>query len=570
MLVHNGVRRDARVIKEARTLSEAGHRLTVFGLSECAKPERFMLPQTDIVVVLLPRTEARPGSISTFAKQAFKALSLTATIMVAACVMLIAAAGFAFDSRAIGFIAASMAITVFAFAVAYLLRRQIAARLARIRKDGKWRKRRRRLNGLIMRGITWSNSAAARWTVQTGIVLGGALLVGFPSFVWLGWSRLLTSLHITLIVLLVAITFGIVALLLIRGAVSLRVARSLRSILPHTENDARQSGTEPLAVVLHLESYARIADALGAAVLDAADFDAIHIHDHVCMLAAGTLKKRLDIPIVWDAHEIYRDLAAIDVSRARANHLIVVNQQHHVDAFITINESIANFYVQQYPHLAEPTVVMNATIPTRLLAYDGRLHDAAGLPRSQRILLFQGGFGHCRGLRALVGAAENLPASWTLVLMGWGGLENELRAIARGQTALAGLPRTVFLPGVPYHELQAWSSGASLGAILYENTSLNHLYCTPNKLWEYPNAGVPILATDLVEIGKVVRQHEIGFLVERDFDAHDIIRAVVALSDQDLANTRQNCLDFAEVQNWSLYEPRLRAVYEKMRDAVVA
>ena len=95
-----------------------------------------------------------------------------------------------------------------------------------------------------------------------------------------------------------------------------------------------------------------------------------------------------------------------------------------------------------------------------------------------------------------------------------------------------------------------WTAGASLGAIPYENVGLNHLYCTPNKLWEYPMAGVPILATDLVELGRSLRSNGIGVLLPREFDAADVVRAVNDIDDDGLASMGRACARYAERENW--------------------
>jgi glycosyltransferase involved in cell wall biosynthesis len=390
------------------------------------------------------------------------------------------------------------------------------------------------------------------------------MTITHPGMIWLAWTFPSSSPLLFGAMSVVALAIAYLILFVVEKLISTKIRHAMQALLPDFEAHSLHNKTASLAVVLQLESYARVAYAIEAELLKNAHFDAVHIHDHVCLLAAGSIKEKLDVPIVWDAHEIYEDLAASDDSRAQANQLIVANQQRHISAFITINQSIADFYLENYPLLTSATIVMNATEPTPLPPSDGRLHAAAGLPHSQKILLFQGGFGPHRGLHALVSAAQDLPSDWTVVLMGWGGLEADLWALAHDPSASSNLPRTVFLPGVPYNELQAWSSGASLGAILYENTSLNHLYCTPNKLWEYPNAGVPILATDLVEMGRIVRDHAIGFLIQRNFVAQDIVLAIKSLTDEDLTTARRHCLDFALVQNWSLYEPELRSVYDRL------
>ena len=151
-----------------------------------------------------------------------------------------------------------------------------------------------------------------------------------------------------------------------------------------------------------------MAEALATSVARRPPPDVIHLHDHVSLLLAKQLKATYHVPIVWDAHEIYEDLAAGSLEAARRNIEIIKENHRHADGFVTINESIAAFYRDNYPGLPEPCVVMNATRRDSFPKYDGRLHNAADLPRDQKILLFQGGFGPKRGLPQLIRAATNL------------------------------------------------------------------------------------------------------------------------------------------------------------------
>ena len=332
------------------------------------------------------------------------------------------------------------------------------------------------------------------------------------------------------------------------------VASRWRLVVSSAERPVADCGL-PLA-----RGYHDIARALLSSVARGAAPEAIHIHDHVALVLAGALKQRYGVPIVWDAHEIYQDLAGGDAARAAENAAIIAACQRHIDHFITINHSIARFYAEHYPALPPAVVVMNATLPETVPVYDGRLHDAAGVPATQKILLFQGRFSTHRGLEQLVAAAATLRADWTLVMMGWGGLEASLRILA-AQHLRDGALATVFLPGVPQRELQQWSAGASLGVVPYENTSLNHLYCTPNKLWEYPSAGVPILCTDLPEMAAMVSEFGFGTLLPRSFAAADIARVVNALDDETLVALRARCAPFIASNNWLQWERALLAVY---------
>src|SRR5262249_12457061 len=133
-----------------------------------------------------------------------------------------------------------------------------------------------------------------------------------------------------------------------------------------------------------------------------------------------------------------------------------------VDAFITINDSIAAHLKKRYPKLPQPVIVKNATrMPKGVVHYDGRLHRAAKLDREIKILLYQGGFAQFRGLEALVRSAALLPSDWALVMMGWGRHEGALRAIARTVDPKSKAIR--FLPGAPHAELAEWTAGGALG-----------------------------------------------------------------------------------------------------------
>lgn len=290
--------------------------------------------------------------------------------------------------------------------------------------------------------------------------------------------------------------------------------------------------------------------------------DIVHMHDHLTLAAAPFYKEAFDCPLIWDAHEIYEDLASIEDVRAVVNARVIAHNAEHVDGFITLNRSIAGFYRDKYPELPEAVLVPNAVERVTQTSYDGRLHEAAGLEPDQKVLLFQGGFSPHRGIPALLAAAALLDEQWTIVFMGWGKLEDEIREIAEEPSARpSGRPRVAVVPGAPHDELLSWTAGASLGAIPYENTGLNHLYCSPNKLWEYPSAGVPILATDMPEMKDKIETFGIGFTVGRDLDPREIAEKVNALTDDELARYRQNCGDFADVDNWQSYEERLGGLY---------
>ncbi|GLI30093.1 MULTISPECIES: glycosyltransferase [Brachybacterium] len=293
--------------------------------------------------------------------------------------------------------------------------------------------------------------------------------------------------------------------------------------------------------------------------------DIVHMHDHLTLAAAAMYKEAFDVPIIWDAHEIYEDLASIEPERAAVNSRIIADNVQYVDGFITLNQSIADFYREKYEALPEAVLVPNAVERVTQTKYDGRLHEAAGLEPEQKILLFQGGFSPHRGIPALLEASKLLREDWSLVFMGWGKLEESIREYAESETDRPdGRARVAAVPSAPHDELLSWTAGAALGTIPYENTGLNHLYCSPNKLWEYPAAGVPILATDMPEMEKQIKKYGIGVTFPMALDPAQIADTVNALSDADLEQMAANCATYAASENWQKYEGRLISLHERV------
>ncbi len=300
--------------------------------------------------------------------------------------------------------------------------------------------------------------------------------------------------------------------------------------------------------------------------------DIVHCHDLPTLPIGVTWKRCTAGRIVFDSHEIFAEMAQnVTIMRQRWQDL-QQNLSPHVDGFITINESIAEYLQNQSPQLPPAVVVMNATKYNQLPSHnDGRLHHAcfdAGAPEDiygKKILLYQGGFARHRGLEQTVRAGALLPEDWILVMMGWGYCEQELRDIAT-EVDPHGM-KIHFLPGVPQAELVHWTSGATAGIIAYENICRNHWLCTPNKLWEYPAAGVPIVASPFPEIRKIVEGYDVGWLLDDPATPENIAEVVRNIDPEDLAQKQHNCRTFIEADNWSVYEKRLVEFYHQLETA---
>ncbi len=290
--------------------------------------------------------------------------------------------------------------------------------------------------------------------------------------------------------------------------------------------------------------------------------DAVHCHDLPALPAGVRYSKTRAAKCVYDSHEIYEEQSAFGPVIKLFFSMIQRRYSAHVDGFITINESIATHLNEKYPKLPPAVLVRNATRPlAEPVDYDGRLHEAADLAPDVRILLYQGGYAKFRGLFELIRSAPLLPNDWCLVMMGWGAIEGDLRQVARQTDPNSEKVR--FVAPARQAELPHWTAGGSIGIIPYENINMNHWLCTPNKLWEYPNAGVPLLVSPFPEMRKIVEHYGVGWLLSLDLSAQDIAAKVCAVDEQELERAKAACRKFVLTDNWTVYEEALIGLYSQ-------
>jgi glycosyltransferase involved in cell wall biosynthesis len=178
------------------------------------------------------------------------------------------------------------------------------------------------------------------------------------------------------------------------------------------------------------------------------------------------------------------------------------------DIVMTVNDSIAD-RIRDAHGINRPVVVHNVPdhVEVRASAY---LRDHLPISDNRLLLLHLGQIRKGRGCEVLVKAMRSVTDA-ALVFVGSGAERDATRSLARSQ----GLAETVFfLDPVPYEQVLDVAAGADAGVSLLEDTCLNHRLALPNKLFEYLMAGLPTIVSDFPELGRVVRDYDVGLTVD--------------------------------------------------------
>jgi glycosyltransferase involved in cell wall biosynthesis len=286
--------------------------------------------------------------------------------------------------------------------------------------------------------------------------------------------------------------------------------------------------------------------------------DLILMHDMVPLKYMASIRENVAAQVVWDAHEFYPDVAGLLPQRSAAFHKKLLQVQTELNGFIVVNPMIEEVYHERYPAMPPSVSVTNACRTSLLVSYDGRLHEAAGVPQSMRILLFQGGLSAHRGLERLARVAPLLPEEWVVVFMGKGNLLPTLKNLANSRARIPrDSPHTVFVSPAHHEELVMWTAGATLATIFYEPTCINQRLASPNKIWEYAGAGVPVLTNDLPFIRSKVELYDSGWLVPDGATANDLAEFIGGLSADDLESKARNARVLSLAEDGLLEEKKL-------------
>ena len=78
---------------------------------------------------------------------------------------------------------------------------------------------------------------------------------------------------------------------------------------------------------------------------------------------------------------------------------------------------------------------------------------------------------------------------------------------------------TVYIPHIQSPKHLEITSHALLGVVCYDHSSLNKLYCAPNKIFEYSKFGIPMLANDVPGLIHTVGAFKAGVCV--DFNSQE-------------------------------------------------
>jgi glycosyltransferase involved in cell wall biosynthesis len=285
----------------------------------------------------------------------------------------------------------------------------------------------------------------------------------------------------------------------------------------------------------------------------------IHCHDWYMLPISVIGKILFKSKLVYDAHELESERQQMSELMKKIVKYIERISWKHVDYFITVSDLIQKWYLESYGYKNSKVIINSPEIMSinsaATSAKNFNLRDIFNLKSEILIYIYNGYLTHGRGIEIMLEAFSKTETSSVLVFLGEGPLIEKINTYKEQN-------ENIFVHKmVPHDEVTQIVSSADFGLCLIEDASLSYRYSLPNKLFEYIFAGLPVVASNLPAIKKIVLDFNLGVVI--NLSVENLIKVLTenSLLTEVSKFTYKNSISHL---SWESQALKLREIYSLM------
>lgn len=230
--------------------------------------------------------------------------------------------------------------------------------------------------------------------------------------------------------------------------------------------------------------------------------DILLSNDLDTLLPNYLISKLQNKKLIYDSHELFTEVPEL-INRPKTQkvwrkieNLIVPKLKN----CYTVCQSIADYYNSKYQ--TDFKVIKNLPLKSRDI--NKKKNNS-----KEKTIIYQGALNLGRGIELMIKTMKHLENT-KFIIVGDGDITNELKKLVE---ALDLNNKIEFLGRKSPNDLKQITLNADLGISFEEDLGLNYRYALPNKIFDYINAEVPILVSDLPEMKRIVEDYTVGGII---------------------------------------------------------
>lgn len=281
--------------------------------------------------------------------------------------------------------------------------------------------------------------------------------------------------------------------------------------------------------------------------------DILWSNDLDTLLANSLISIIKNKPLIYDSHELFTESTQL-YKRNFVKKIWEIIENFcfpHVDTFITVSEPIVTFYKKKYK---KPIYIIR-NLPMRFYT-DNKLSHS----KDKFTLVMQGNVNIRRGYEEVVLSLKYLDNVYLYIIGNGDAIDkiNKIVSIEKLNDKVRLISR------LPYQEMMKYTSSADVGLCIENPNFLNSYYSLPNKIFEYIQAGIPIIATSLPEIKKIIDKYNVGILID-DPSPEEIAHVVNELKNNKILynKLKENAKIAAPELSWENEKEKLKEILKK-------
>ena len=280
----------------------------------------------------------------------------------------------------------------------------------------------------------------------------------------------------------------------------------------------------------------------------------IHCHDTLVLPIGLVIKLFSGARLIYDAHELESNKNLQSTTNSLVTKFIEYIAWRYINLLISVSPSICKWYEENLGNKKNLTILNSPEIKKNY-DHDNRsfeIRKKYGIHENECIFVYLGILGSGRGIEKYLDVFSREDVSSHLLFVGWGEYEELI------------LSRASVNDNIHLHEAVTHTDVVSLvkecdyGLCMIESVSLSDHLCLPNKLFEYCFANLPVLASDLPELSRVINKYDFGVLCSNS--SEEITKSVNEMS------LKNNNYSFKNIDDlsWENQEKKLIKDYNNL------